>query len=79
VISNTGVNPSVGRYGKQTTGMGRGGYNPPMYGGDYYNYSDKGREEGIIIHFVIFIDDIFCFFLRFIFSKIESVKKKSPI
>jgi len=50
VIQNTGVNPSVGRYAKQTTGMGRGGYNPPTYGGDYYNYSDKGREEGIIIH-----------------------------
>ena len=34
----------MGRYGKAVTGVGRGGYNPPMYGGDYY---DKGREEGI--------------------------------
>jgi hypothetical protein len=57
------MNPSVGRYGKQPTGMGRGGYNPPIYGGDYYNYSDKGREEGIIIHFLIFIYD-FCWFFK---------------
>ncbi|CAF2559743.1 unnamed protein product [Rotaria sp. Silwood2] len=44
IIPSTVVNPSMGRYGKTTTGMNRSGYNPPVYGGDY-NYSDKGREE----------------------------------
>jgi hypothetical protein len=46
MVPSTGVNPSMGRYGKMPAGTGRGGYNPPVYGGDYYNYSDKGREEG---------------------------------
>ncbi|CAF4001090.1 unnamed protein product [Rotaria sordida] len=44
IIPSTGINPSMGRYGRMTTGMNRSGYNPPIYGGDY-NYSDKGREE----------------------------------
>ena len=37
----------MGRYGKNTTGAGSGGYNPPNYRTDeYYNYGDKGREDG---------------------------------
>jgi hypothetical protein len=39
----------MGRYGKMTTGGGQGGYNPPNYSGDHYNYGDKGREEGKLI------------------------------
>ncbi len=49
MISTTGSNPPMSRYSKQATGMVRGGYNPPVYsGGEYYNYNDKGREEGKI-------------------------------
>ncbi len=36
----------MGRYGKNTTGAGRGGYSPPNYSSEYYSYADKGREEG---------------------------------
>lgn len=68
MTANTGVNPSVGRYAKSTTGVGRGGYNPPVYGGDYYNYTDKGREEGMIISFdyILISDYVFSSSLRFI-------------
>ncbi|CAF4371318.1 unnamed protein product [Rotaria sp. Silwood2] len=44
-LTNPPVNPSMGRYGKYTTGVGQGGYSPPSYSSDYYSYSDKGREE----------------------------------
>ncbi|CAF3439196.1 unnamed protein product [Rotaria sp. Silwood1] len=44
-LTNPPVNPSMGRYGKHTTGIGQGGYSPPSYSSDYYSYSDKGREE----------------------------------
>ncbi|CAM2698713.1 unnamed protein product [Rotaria socialis] len=48
------VNPSIGRYGKYTSGVGQAGYHPPSYASEYhptsytseqYTYSDKGREE----------------------------------
>jgi hypothetical protein len=34
----------MGRYGKNTTGAGRGGYSPPNYGKEYFGYGDK--QEG---------------------------------
>ncbi len=61
MIATTSVNTSAGRYGKPPTGTGRSGYTPPIYGGNY-NYSDKGQEESIIIHFIIFIYDFWLFF-----------------
>lgn len=37
----------MGRYGKTTTGVGRGGYSPPNYRAEQYqhNYGEKGQEE----------------------------------
>lgn len=53
------TNPSLGRYAKQQTGGNRGGYNPPVYGGgDYYNYSDKNRDEG---ESIVFFNDLLLF------------------
>ncbi|CAM2711010.1 unnamed protein product [Rotaria socialis] len=43
-MPSTGVNASMGRYGKAPTGTNRSGYNPPIYGGDY-NYNDTSRDE----------------------------------
>jgi hypothetical protein len=54
------TNPSLGRYAKQPTGMGRGGYNPPVYGGgDYYNQNDRNRDEG---ESIVFFKDLILFF-----------------
>jgi len=44
-LSNPSLHPSIGRYGKMTTGATQGGYAPPTYSGDHYSYGDKGREE----------------------------------
>ncbi len=43
-MTNPNLNTSMGRYGKNTTGAGRGGYSPPNYTKEYYNYGDKGQE-----------------------------------
>lgn len=44
----------MGRYGKNTTGAGPSGYNPPNYASDeYYGYSEKGPEEGNQSLFII--------------------------
>lgn len=48
-MTNPGVNTSMGRYGKTTTGVGQGGYNPPNYSSNHYGYGDKSREEGKLI------------------------------
>lgn len=57
---STGGNAPMSRYAKPATGIGRGGYNPPVYGGDYYNYSDKGREEGKKKNVILF-NSFVCF------------------
>ncbi|CAF0871337.1 unnamed protein product [Adineta steineri] len=39
-LSNPSVNPSIGRYGKMTTGTGHGGYSPPSYKNDNHSYKN---------------------------------------